>query len=129
MKKTLCDKAALKAFATWTAVTVGVVALFLVAAAGGAVAYAKIYDGRIYPGVRILDVRLDGMSKDEARSAVQTAVDEALAKGLRFTFRGSEANLGATMPATADPDASRDLIRYGIDRSLDEAFRVGRDGG
>ncbi|MBU2613258.1 VanW family protein [Patescibacteria group bacterium] len=123
------DTATLKAFVTWTSVTIGVLAFFFMAAAGGAIAYAKLYDGRIFPGVRVLDVRLDGLMKEEARQAVQTAIDAALTKGLRFTFRGAEVNLGVTIPATADPDASRDLIRYGIDQSIEEAYDTGRGDG
>lgn len=123
------DRVAIKAFATWASVTIGVIAFFLVAAAGGAVAYARMYQGRIFPGVRILNVRLDGMTKSDARDAVQKAIDAALAKGMSFTFRGAEVNLGATIPGTTDIDASRDLIRYDIDQAIETAYGIGRDDG
>ncbi|MFH1078010.1 MAG: VanW family protein [Patescibacteria group bacterium] len=129
MSKTKRDLTAVKAVVVWGSVTIGVIAFFLVAAAGGAIAYARMYDGRIFPGVRILDMRLDGLTKDEARQAIQSAIDTALGNGLRFTFRGTEVNLGVTIPATADPDASRDLIRYGIDTAIEEAYGLGRGDG
>lgn len=123
------DRAAIKAFVVWASVTVGVVSFFLVAAAGGAIAYARLYENRMFPGVRILDVRLDGMTRDEARDAVQTAIDAALSKGVRFSFRGTEVNLGSTIAATTDPDATRDFIQYDITQAIERAYGVGRGGG
>src|SRR3989338_122534 len=84
----------------------------------GAVGYGRLYTGRIFPGVRILDVRLDGLTAEEARATLYKQVDEALRDGLRFQFHPSDGSspiyiaLAATTVGTADPDASRDLVRY-----------------
>lgn len=88
--------------------------------------YGRLYEHRIFPGVRILDVRLDGLTENEARLAVNRHIDTALKDGLRFVYEGREITLGATTVATNDPDASSDLIRYQIDKPLAEAMKFGR---
>jgi vancomycin resistance protein YoaR len=112
----------------WTNVMVGVLALACLVAAGSLMAYGRLYENRIFPGVRVLGVRLDGLTKSEARQAVQKSIDETLAKGLKFAFHGREVTLDATV-VSDDPDASHDLVRYDVDRALDIAYGLGRDDG
>jgi hypothetical protein len=112
----------------WANVTVGILALVALMSAGSLLAYARLYENRVFPGARVLGVRLDGLTKSEARQTVQKAIDEALAKGLRFTYRGRDVTLDVTMAST-DPDASRDLVRYDVDQALDIAYGLGRDDG
>ena len=111
----------------WGAVIVGILALLLVLAFGAQAAYSRLYENRIFPGVKILDVRLNGLTKTEARKEIQESIDENLSKGLRFVFQGKEVQLDPTLPAI-DQDASRDLIRYQIEESLEKAFQTGRSG-
>ena len=113
---------------TWTSVTVGVAAIFLLLAGGAVATYAKLYENRIYPGVKILGVRLEGLSKTEARKVLQDKIDSTLAGGLRFRYHGKEVTLDATT-VSSDPDASRDLLRYDIDKALDAAYALGRSHG
>ncbi len=94
---------------------------------GAEAAYSHLYTNRIFPGARIFDVRLNGLNKSEARQVVQTAIDAALAKGLRFKYRGHEIILDATTVST-DPDVARDLVRYNFDQALERAFALGRTG-
>lgn len=109
----------------WGAVTLAVLAAVFFAAVGSEYLYSRIYENRIFPGVRVLGVRLDGMTKKEAGAAVQKAVDAELAKGLRFEFAGQEVQLPVAVPAT-DPDLAGELIRYDFALAIDKAFSVGR---
>ncbi len=118
----------IRAFALWAAVTFGVVAFLAIGAASAEVIYARLYDHQMFPGVRILDVRLDGLTPEEARQTVQKAIDQALAQGLRFSFQGKEVQLDVIGLAT-NPDTSHDLIRYDIDAALQVAYEVGRGDG
>jgi vancomycin resistance protein YoaR len=115
-----------KTVMTWS-LTAGILILLL----GGMVAfsligYAKLYENRIFPGVRVLQVRLDGLTESEARAAVHAAIDAALQDGLRFRYKDRDITLQSTTIATEDPDASRDLIRYDIDRAISAAMGYGR---
>lgn len=112
----------------WTNVMVGILAVGCLMAAGSLMAYGRLYENRMFPGVRILGVRLDGLTKSEARQTVQKAIDDALAKGLRFSYQGRDVTLDVTSAST-DPDASRDLVRYDVDQALDVAYGLGREDG
>ncbi|MBI5654905.1 VanW family protein [Candidatus Uhrbacteria bacterium] len=118
----------LKIFLIWTNVTVGILGLGCIVAAGSLVAYDRMYEGKYFPGVRVLGTRLDGLTKDEARKAVQDAVDAAMAKGLHFNYRGRDVTLDA-MAVSTDPDSSRDLVRFDYNQALDKAFELGHGSG
>lgn len=111
----------------WTSVAIAVLAVFVLLIGGVALAHERMYADRMFPGTRILGVRLDGLTKSEARHALETVVDAALAKGLRFVYKGREISLDATTVST-DPDASRELIRYDLEKALEDAFALGRQG-
>lgn len=112
----------------WANVTVGILALACLMLVGSLMAYGRLYENRVFPGVRILGVRLDGLTRSEARQTVQQAIDDALGKGLRFSYQGRDVTLDVTSAST-DPDASRDLVRYDVDQALDIAYGLGRDDG
>lgn len=120
------NTALIKTALTWT-LTASAVCLVIGGLAAFAVfGYARLYENRIFPGVRILNVRLDGLTAEEARTAVHTAIDQALKDGLRFTFEGREVTLDASTVPTTDMDASRDLIRYDITGAILAATGYGR---
>ncbi|MEO5927801.1 MAG: VanW family protein [Patescibacteria group bacterium] len=126
-KKTY-NTATMKAIATWAGVTLGVLALFVLAVTAGAASYGKLHEGKIFPGVRVLNVRLDGLTHDEARQAVQSKIDESLGKGISFRFNGKDATIDTTISA-ADGSVSRELIQYEIGKAIDKAYGIGRSSG
>ncbi len=112
----------------WAGVGIGIAAFSAALLGGAAFGYERLYADRMFPGVRIAGVRLDGLTKSEARQTLEKATDAALAKGLRFTYRGTETSLDATTVST-DPDVSRELVQYTFDTALDAAYGLGRSGG
>jgi len=115
----------LRVILIWTNVALGVVALFFLLLAGAMVAYGKLYENRMFPGARVLGVRLDGMTLEESRKAVDGAIDAALGKGLRFKYKEQEVVLDATVVSN-EADASRDLVDYDQDPAVTKAFELGR---
>jgi vancomycin resistance protein YoaR len=109
----------------WTNIAIGIALLLILAAGGAMTAYAKMYDGRIFPGVRVLGVSLDGKTPAEARKLVDTAIDTALNKGLKFRYHEKDVTLNVS-GASTNPDAARDLIRYSVDGALKRAYEMGR---
>ena len=116
---------ALRAVATWTGITIGALSLVGLLLFGAESAYARLYENRMYPGVRVYGVRLDGMTREEARASVQKEIDTSLSHGLRFQFMGQEVQLQSTLPST-DPDASRELVRFDVQKAVEDAFSLGR---
>lgn len=119
---------AIRAFAIWAGVILGIGFFAVLIGAGAEIAYARMHENQIFPGVRILNIRVDGLTKDEARQTIQKAVDDVLGKGLSFYFRNTEVKLD-TATASKDPDASRDMILYNIDKAVDQAYEIGRGSG
>lgn len=119
---------AIRAMAIWGGITLTVLLVFAGLGVAAETVYAEFYAQQIFPGVRVGTVRLDGLTKSEARESVQKAVDQALAEGLVFVFAGQEARLDISIAGT-NPDASRDLIRYDIDKAVEKAYGIGRGDG
>jgi len=118
----------IRAMLTWS---ITVTVAFAILAGLGAFAilgYGRLYENRVFPGVRVLNVRLDGLTAEEARSAVHGAIDASLKDGLRFRYDGRDITLEATTVAQNDPDASRDLVQYDIEESIVAALSYGRSG-
>lgn len=122
------NTATMKAIATWAGVTLGVLVLFVLMVTAGMASYAKLHEGKVFPGVRVLGVRLDGLTKDEARQAVQSRIDEAVGKGLTFQFNGKDATIDTSVSA-ADGSVSRELIQYEIGGAIEKAYGIGRSSG
>ncbi|MFA6447085.1 MAG: VanW family protein [Patescibacteria group bacterium] len=114
----------LKTVLAWTGITVGLLFLLFIIFGSGALVYAKMYEGKIYPGVKVLNIRLDGLTQEEARKLVDKNIDVALANGLSFTLNGQTANLSISS-GTDSPD----LVRFDADKAVKDAYKVGRESG
>lgn len=118
-------RSTIKTTITWVVTSAGV-ALGLVTLLGlSAFGYAKLYDHRIYPGVRAWGVRLNGLTENEARVELNKRIDGALKDGLRFSYKERDITLDATT-VSEDPDVSTDLIRYDIEQTVKNAMNFGR---
>ncbi len=96
--------------------------------AAAAYGYENAFRGRIFPGVRVAGVRLDGLTPDAARQRIELSVDEALDPGFDFRFKTKEFNLPRATVSLEDPDASQDLIHYDADPAIMQAMQAGRGG-
>lgn len=122
------NKVHAKAAIIWTLVASGAGAVVIGLAIFAAWGYGQLYDHRIFPGVRILDVRLDGLTENEARIALNKAIDQELKDGLRFTYQGRDITVNAVTVPQAGPDDARDLIRYEIEDPITHSMKFGRTG-
>ncbi len=112
----------------WFGVAGAVLGILCLSSAGVLAAYGRLHQNQMFPGVRVLGVRLDGMTMPEARTAVEEALDRARAEGLRFQYGERLITLDSAAMAAAGPDTSRDFIRFSIDQALERAFTTGREG-
>lgn len=95
---------------------------------GGAIAFAKIYDQRIYPGIYAGPISLGGLTKEEARDRIQKETDAFLKKG--FVFKTPERRIAVEpiIIAPEDPDLFYALVSFDTDKMLEEALSAGRKG-
>ncbi|MFA5130102.1 MAG: VanW family protein [Patescibacteria group bacterium] len=115
---------ATKAALIWTGISLGVLVVLCLAGGGAAIGYERMYEHRIFPGVRAWGVRLDGLTENEARIALNQHVDSALKDGLHFTYDGRDVAIPSTIGT--DPDTSQDLIQYDIEAAVQQAIGFGR---
>jgi vancomycin resistance protein YoaR len=109
---------------------VGALALLLFTTLGvGSVLYERAYDGRIFPGVTIGAIDVGGLTRDDATSLVQTAVDAHLNNGLHFLLDDITIELNPIVIAPADPDLSYLLVDIPVAPVVDSAFAYGRTNG
>jgi len=112
----------------WTIVAAASFAVLCGLGAFGVFGYERLYANRIFPGVRVLGVRLDGLTTNEARDALHTAIDHAMKDGVRFAYGGRDITLGGSTVAQNDPDLSRDYVTYDVDGAVVAAMSFGRSG-
>lgn len=117
----------LRVMMTWVNVSIAILAVILLLMVGGIVSYGRLYENRLFPGLHILSVPVGGMTREEARTQVQAAVDTALDKGLPFTYKDKTVSLDVTGDAT-NPDSARDLLSYDVSGAVDRAYAYARTG-
>ncbi|HEX9017206.1 MAG TPA: peptidoglycan binding domain-containing protein, partial [Chloroflexota bacterium] len=93
------------------------VALLLIAG-GSTVAYQSAHSDQLFPGVKVGDIDVGGMSKDAAMTRLRPVLGERenraiTVRGPDFLKKASAADLGATFDAAA---------------AVEEAYTVGRSG-
>ena len=105
----------------WPVPLVGgvVAACLILITAGSFYAFQSVHTAHIFPGVRIGDMAIGGMSKEQALAKLQPWVKERLSKpvamrGPEMEWKATAADLGAGFDASS---------------AVDAAFEVGRSGG
>ena len=116
----LARRAMLSQIARLATVTALVVAALLFAGIIGLSLYAYSHSGRVYEGVKVGDVSVGGMSREEASAAIQARYDDyanvplsVVAEGVVFTMTPAEA--GARLNRDASVDAA---LSYGREGSV-----------
>lgn len=105
-------------------------AVVLVTGAGAAAyGFETSYKNRIFPGVSVGGLRLDGLTRAEAQQALQTHVDRSLQPGFQFRFGDDNFDVPAAIVGMNDPDISRELLSYDVEKAASNAFLLGRGAG
>jgi vancomycin resistance protein YoaR len=114
--------AIVKTVLIWLGIVLGTLAVLAGVLALSTYAYMRMYEGKIYPGVKVLNIRLDGLTPDEARLVLDKAIDGSLEKGLSFSLNGED----AIVPASGGNDLP-DVVLFDIDQAVTDAHGVGRN--
>lgn len=112
----------------WVGIIVGTNILCMGVAVGIAFGYDRAYQNRIFAGISADGVRFDGLTREQAASVLQHAVDNALNQSMVFQVGERQIRLSTATVPTEDPDVSHDYIRYDVGRTVDQAFALGRTG-
>ena len=83
-------------------------------------AYAKVYEEKIYPGVKIGALDIGGLTADQAKSALNDFVNNLLSQGFKLIYEDTEYTLATNQDG-------RELIIFNIDETIGQALEVGRE--
>ncbi|MCK9360680.1 VanW family protein [Patescibacteria group bacterium] len=108
----------------------GAFAIILVTGMGAAAyGFETTYRNRIFPGVSVAGLRLDGLTRAQAQQAIQAHVNRSLQPGFQFRFGEAAFDLPATTLGVDDPDVSQDLFRFDVEKASNDAYLMGRGAG
>jgi vancomycin resistance protein YoaR len=108
------------------AITGGLLASILAGLAAAAYGYEIAFRDKMFPGVRIGGLKLDGMTRQQAEAFIQKRIDESLNPGFVFRLEDKKITLPRSTVPFEDPDLSRELVTYDPAPAVDEAFKTGR---
>jgi vancomycin resistance protein YoaR len=113
----------------WVGLSLVFLVVLGVGVSAAAYGYDTAYRERIYGGVSVAGLKLDGFTHAQATEALQSKVDRALEPGFRFKYGEDVVDLPRATVAVEDPDLSQDLIRYDVQTAVNDAFLRGRGNG
>ena len=91
----------------------------------GCLALERVYQGRIYPGVKVGQLSLTGQTKEEANFHIQEAAN-VFAEGLAFYYQDKELVVKPAVQSF-DIDLSYTLFNVNALQTAADAYQVGRD--
>ena len=91
------------------------------ASAAAAFAISQSFENKIFPGIKIVDIKLGGKTKTEAKSLLETALSKTfLDKGATFFADGEK--------ITIQLNNGNDILKFNYDAMVEKAFDFGRNG-
>lgn len=96
----------------------------LAAAAGG---WHLFFSERLMPRLKLGNMAVGRLTKEEALVKVTARVKELEASGLRFEFKGYQLVTGSTQTDATNPDSAVDLFTIDPEESVEQAWVLGHE--
>jgi vancomycin resistance protein YoaR len=94
--------------------------------------YEKIYSNRIYEGVYLGNLKLGSLKKEEAEFFLKVNFEQIENQGIKFFGKSplgeKEVVIRPILIALEDPDLSRQVINFDLEKTIRTAMSVGRTG-
>lgn len=94
----------------------------------GAAAFEYYYKDRIYPRIKVNNISLSGMTREEGLNELRRVTDRFSREGLFFKYKEKEVLISPIITSAGDPDLSKEIFSFDLDRVVNEAYAVGRQG-
>jgi len=107
--------------------------IILIIIGGSFFLFQEIYSLAIYPRVYCADnLRLTGLKFNETKSLIEILVKKIEKQGFSFSVKTElgekQIIIQSTQIALTDPDLSRHLVSFDVNKTLENAFQIGRGG-
>lgn len=95
----------------------------------GVLAYGKSCESKVLPGLKIGDIAVGGMKKEELSAFLEKMNDKMINTGLIFSYeiKGEKKDL-VVYPVLVSDGGSIDLIRQDVEKETDYLLAYGKDG-
>jgi vancomycin resistance protein YoaR len=116
---------------SWRRIWVFVIIIFVVFGMffTAIVSYAHSYDSRVIPGVRIGNLPVGGMHRDELKVLLQDMNDKLLNEGITFSITPGEEQKEFTLyPVVVTETNSFELLHIDIDAEVEALIALGKEG-
>jgi vancomycin resistance protein YoaR len=105
--------------------------LIIIILLGGYLSYQELYNGKVYPGVRLGQIDLSSRTFDEVQEVLREEVEQINQEGLFFIGYGpekkkKEISVSPVLIALTDPDLSRQIINFDLERTVNGISAIGR---
>ncbi len=90
--------------------------------------FEKIHSGKIYPGVCIGEIAVGGKTRQQARQIIEEKINDFNRNGSKFYFEDKETFIFPIISSFSG-DLAREIIAFKIDKTVEDAYDFGRDGG
>ncbi|PIT95005.1 hypothetical protein COT98_01480 [Candidatus Falkowbacteria bacterium CG10_big_fil_rev_8_21_14_0_10_39_9] len=109
---------------TWF-LLLAIVSAFMALILGAYLVYAKVYDNKIYPGVKVDSLKLGGLSFTDAEKLVKGKSDSLISQELSFVYKNKTVGIAATK-SSFDIDLSAFIWDFDPSVTTKNAYNVGR---
>ncbi|MDO8669660.1 MAG: VanW family protein [Candidatus Buchananbacteria bacterium] len=114
----------------WLIITI-IVAVFVMALifATAVLAFEVKYQNKFFPGSRIGDISLEGLTQPEALEVISQITEQLERQEIKILYKNngrSQLTITPSINALDDPDLSRELLRFDNHKTIAEAFSFGR---
>lgn len=90
--------------------------------------FSSYYKDKILPRVKVNNIVLSGKTFDEGLQALEMATDRFTRDGIFFKYKNKEVIIPSIISSTGDPDLSKEIFSFELERAAKEAYSVGRSG-
>lgn len=109
----------------------GLVAFFLIIiliALGLVSGYQQVYAQKFFPGVKIANFSVGGQNQKQILNQLKTIEDNLRDKGIQFIYKDKEVTVTPIIISATDPDLTQPVLTFDWQKTVEEAFQVGRQG-
>lgn len=89
--------------------------------------FAQKYDNKIFSGVKIGELNLSGLTREQARSMIEGKINNINENGIIFNYNEHKKTF-FPMLNSMDADLAIQLINFDLDQTITSAFGYGRTG-
>jgi len=91
-------------------------------------AYEYTIQSKIYRGVQVDGLNVGGLTKDQARTAIDLAMSQFDQRGIGVRYNGSITVVKLSNIGLNDPDLAYDVVNFNPDKIIETAYSFGRSG-